>query len=272
MSRAWYNENDNRLADLLEALIEAGEIAPGVVDRRSIWDVKPLDLAGFTQHHFFAGAGIWSYALRQAGWPDTVPVWTGSCPCQPFSAGGKRLGFADERHLWPAWFHLIQVWRPHIVFGEQVASQDGLSWLDLVRLDLEEADYARGFLDLCAAGFGSPQQRQRLYFVADAYNTVGRAAFTGRNFRDRSPTRWQESNGDPSARRETNGYWSACAWRDRSDGRLVGLEPGMEPLAYVDSATMAALHLSGNAIVGEQAIEFISAYMQYERRGPKVIS
>lgn len=269
---AFYSENDPRLADILEALIEAGEIAPGVVDRRSILDLSPLDLAGYTQHHFFAGVGIWSYALRQAGWPDDLPVWTGSCPCQPFSAGGKGLGFADERHLWPAWFHLLQIARPGVVFGEQVASQDGLAWLDLVRLDLDSAHYASGFLDLCAAGFGSPQQRQRLYFVADTYDAIGRAAFTGRNFRDRPPPRWQEGNSDPSARGPTNGYWRDCAWLDRGDGRKVGLEPGMVPLAYVDPATMVALHSCGNAIVAEQAIEFITAYMQYDRPRPKDLS
>ena len=29
---------------------------------------------------------------RMAGWPDERPVWTGSCPCQPFSAAGRRGG------------------------------------------------------------------------------------------------------------------------------------------------------------------------------------
>ena len=56
------------------------------------------DIAGYTQCHFFAGIGIWSYALRLAGWPDDRQVWTGSCPCQPFSAAGKGEAFNDERH------------------------------------------------------------------------------------------------------------------------------------------------------------------------------
>jgi hypothetical protein len=55
---------------------------------------------------------VWSYALRLAGWPDDRPVWTGSCPCGPFSVAGKKLGFADPRHLWPEWFRLIGECRP----------------------------------------------------------------------------------------------------------------------------------------------------------------
>ncbi|MEM8149780.1 DNA cytosine methyltransferase, partial [Morganella morganii] len=123
---AYYNEIDPFAAQWLRNLIAAGHIAPGVVDERSIEDVTPDDLRGFTQCHFFAGVGVWSLALRRAGWPDDKPVWTGSCPCQPFSAPGKRKGFADERHLWPAFFHLISECKPGVIFGEQVASKDGL--------------------------------------------------------------------------------------------------------------------------------------------------
>src|SRR5690606_31057001 len=138
------------------------------VDTRSIEDVTPNDLQGYTQCHFFAGIGGWPLALRLAGWPDDRPVWTGSCPCQPFSQAGKGAGFADERHLWPAFFHLIEQCRPSVVFGEQVASKDGLAWLDLVQADLEGAGYACGAADLCAAGVGAPHIRQRLYWVANA--------------------------------------------------------------------------------------------------------
>ncbi|MGJ7413111.1 DNA cytosine methyltransferase, partial [Morganella morganii] len=125
---AFYNENDPFAAQWLRNLIAAGHIALGVVDERSIEDVTPDDLRGFTQCHFFAGVGVWSLALRRAGWPDDKPVWTGSCPCQPFSAAGKGNGFADERHLWPAFFHLISECKPGVIFGEQVASKDGLGW------------------------------------------------------------------------------------------------------------------------------------------------
>ena len=165
---AYYNEIEPFAADTLEELIRMDLIAPGVVDRRDIMDVLPSDLDGFTQCHFFAGVGIWSLALREAGWNDDRPVWTGSCPCQPFSAAGAQIGFDDERHLWPAFNWLIGQKQPVIIFGEQVASAKGFDWLDIVSTDLERKDYETGALDLCAAGFQAPHIRQRLFWVAYA--------------------------------------------------------------------------------------------------------
>jgi DNA (cytosine-5)-methyltransferase 1 len=164
---AYYNEIDPFAAAWLRELIKAGHIAPGVVDERSIEDVLPSELTGFDQCHFFAGIGVWSHALRRAGWPDDRPVWTGSCPCQPFSTAGKRKGTADERHLWPSWFHLIEQCKPNVIFGEQVEAAIRDAWLDCVQADLEGIDYRVGATVLPAAGFGAPHLRHRLYFVAD---------------------------------------------------------------------------------------------------------
>src|SRR5580693_3622988 len=164
----WYNEIDPYAAQWLRNLIQKQLIPPGTVDERPIQDVKPADLVLFTQCHFFAGIGGWPLALCLANFPADRTVWTGSCPCQPFSAAGKSIGFADERHLWPFWFHLVEQCEPPIILGEQVASKPGLAWFDLVQADLESADYAVGSADLCAAGVGAPHIRQRLWFVADA--------------------------------------------------------------------------------------------------------
>ena len=165
---AFYNEIDPFAAQWLRNLIDAGHIAPGVVDERSIWDIAPEELDGFTQCHFFAGIGVWSHALRSAGWPDDRPVWTASCPCQPFSSAGKGAGTSDERHAWPAVLWLAQARRPRTIFGEQVSSKDGLGWFDVVQSDLDGEGYTVSGLDTCAAGVGAPHIRQRLYFVADA--------------------------------------------------------------------------------------------------------
>ena len=61
---AYYNEFDPFAAAWLRELIKAGHIAHGVVDERSIEDVTPNELIGYTQCHFFAGIGGWSLALR----------------------------------------------------------------------------------------------------------------------------------------------------------------------------------------------------------------
>lgn len=183
---AYYNEIDPYAAQWLRNLIAAGHIAPGDVDERSIEDVTPDDLRPYRQCHFFAGIGVWSAALRGIGWPDGARIWTGSCPCQPFSSAGKGNGFGDERHLWPAFYHLIATCGPERVVGEQVASKDGLAWLDLVQTDMEAAGYPFGAVDLCVAGVGAPHIRQRLWWMADA-NEIERG-WGGQISRDCSPT------------------------------------------------------------------------------------
>lgn len=282
---AYYNERDPYAAQWLRNLIAAGLIAPGDVDERSIEDVRPDDLVGYRQCHFFAGLGGWSYALRLAGWPDDRPVWTGSCPCQPFSAAGKGLGFADERHLWPAWHWFIAQCRPERIYGEQVASKDGLAWFDLVCADLEAAGYAVGAVDLCAAGVGAPHIRQRLWFVADAerWAAVGVVAdgsssrLEGRPRAERADQRAVGSNGvaggvagadgwDASAERlqrsgqhrffSSDGrgtHWSDADWLYCRDGKWRPVEPGAFPLAHGVPARVGRLRAYGNAIVVQAA-------------------
>lgn len=212
MTNAYYNECDPFAAAWLRQLIKGGHIADGVVDERSIVDVQPEDLIGYTQIHLFAGIGGWSLALRLAGWPDDRPAWTGSCPCQPFSAAGRLGGTADERHLWPEMYRLVSQCRPAIVFGEQVASPAGLGWLDLVSADLEDAGYAIGSSDLCAAGVGAPHIRQRLYWGAVR---LGNALGTGLEGHSRDgDDRDQPGRLDPQPHRPTATAGPACGVAD----------------------------------------------------------
>jgi DNA (cytosine-5)-methyltransferase 1 len=294
---AYYNEIDPYAAQWLRNLIDAGHIAPGVVDERSIHDVKPSELKGYTQCHFFAGLGGWSYALRRAGWADDRPVWTGSCPCQPFSSAGLAGGFADERHLWPFFHFLIEECGPGVVFGEQVASKDGLAWLDLVQTDLEGAGYAFGAVDLCAAGVGAPHIRQRSWFVAER---LGNSCSTGlergdeRTVGDECET-FERRGGacgladtlDSTGQREepraivgqlpesagalqagriatdaTDHLWRAADWLFCRDGKWRPVEPGTSPLAHGAPARVGRLRAYGNAINVEAAKVFIESYLE----------
>lgn len=201
----YYNENDNFAAEWLENLIKTGRIPDGKVDRRSIAEVQADDVRGFTQCHFFAGIGGWPLALQLAGWSPDRPVWTGSCPCQPFSQAGKQKASNDERHLWPEMYRLIKECRPEIVFGEQVASAEVVGsqleadfviaiqggefaranklakrlvasksfnatprWVDGIRSDVETANYSLRFRVLGAFSVGAPHKRSRLFWVANS--------------------------------------------------------------------------------------------------------
>jgi DNA (cytosine-5)-methyltransferase 1 len=271
---AYYNENEPYAAEWLRNLIRKDLIAPGEVDERDIRDVCPSDLKGYTQHHFFAGIGVWSYALRQAGWPDDRPVWTGSCPCQPFSAAGAGAGFADERHLWPHWFHLIGECNPPAIFGEQSASKAGLGWLDLVQADMEAADYAFGTLDLCSAGFRAPHIRQRLHFVAERVGHPHRPGPQVRQLETVPGTRgWSKGGAVEQSGRsllqggkasEADSPWEDADWILCSDGHWRPVEPGTRPLADGAPCRVGKLRAYGNAITWPQATALIEGFMNHQ--------
>lgn len=246
MSRAaaYYNEIDPYAAAWLRNLIAAGHIADGAVDERSIEDVFPDDLRGFTQCHFFAGIGGWAQALRIVGWPDDLPVWTGSCPCQPFAAQGARAGLDDERHLWPAWHHIIRHQRPVRLFGEQVESAIDHGWVDLVLSDLEGEDYAFGIRSLPAAGVGARHGRPRLFWTASD-------AQRDEQSRDES-RRWQAGR--------VGRLIEPFPWHEPWEGALSRFRVVGDGLPRNVDATDAAR----NAIVPQVAARFIEACMTKE--------
>ena len=279
MSGVYFNEIDRYPAAWLRNLYPSA-----TVDERSIADVEPADVTG-TRAHFFAGIGGWEYALDLAGWPADREVWTGSCPCQPFSAAGRGLGADDPRHLWPAFYRLITERRPATVFGEQVGGAAGRAWLAAVRADLEAIGYAVGAADLCAAGVGAPHIRQRLYWVADA-DGERRGASNGRVTSDApqsngtgraSDGRLADAEGQRRHERYVRsedrargargiGTWSggAVEWLPCSDGRARCVEPGVRPLAHGIPARAPKLRAYGNAIVPQLAAVFIQAFMDAE--------
>ena len=269
---AYYNENNPHAAQWLRNLIQMDLIAPGDVDERSILDVKPDDLTPYTQCHFFAGIGGWSYGLRLAGWPDDRPAWTGSCPCQPLSSAGKR--------------NLLAECRPAKVFGEQVASKDGREWLAGIRADLEALGYACGAADLCAAGVGAPHIRQRLYWGADAGcpewgpspegRSYDRQGTDARREETTSRSRFLCSTGDRTSDADARGrersgsqcdvgtmensHWENVEWVQTRDGFQFRIKPGISLLAHGLSGRVGRLRGYGNAIVPQVAALFVSAF------------
>jgi len=239
-AKAYYNEIDSYAAAWLRNLIVAGLIAPGDVDERSIKDVQSSDLTGYTQCHFFAGIGGWSLALRLAGWPDDTPVWSGSCPCQPFSVAGKQRGFDDHRHLWPEFFRLIRECRPTTVFGEQVAGTAGLIWADTVAADFESESYAFGSIVFPAVCVKAPHERERLYFVSDAGGA-------------------KTARGTSYVRRDQSTQEVDDPWRN-AEGAL-----NFDSYERLDDGIPSKLAKAiaggfGNAIVPQVAAEFIRAF------------
>ena len=260
----YYNENDQFAADWLLNLATTGEIPPGKIHIRSIKHVTADDVAGYRQCHFFAGIGGWPLALKLAGWPEAEEVWTGSCPCQPFSDSGKHKGTKDERHLWPDFRRLIAECRPPTIFGEQVASEAGRTWLTGVRADLEALGYAVGAADLCVAGAGSPHIRQRLFWVAHG-NGSGLAGLSVESARqefqtaersgcavrlgdsnasqlgDGRPVEREQRSPMPTARSGTVGV----ALPDGAELRGVS-STGQQPCAEQDDGIGGLVHAEGN--------------------------
>ena len=279
----YYNEIDPFAAQWLRELIKAGHLPQGDVDERSIEDILPDELAGYTQCHFFAGIGGWSYALKLAGIPETTKLWTGSCPCQPFSQAGKGKGFDDERHLWPAFFWLIQQCRPRRIYGEQSANAG--QWIDLVSTDLEAEGYTFAAAVLGAHSVSAPHMRQRFYWMADAdsqrrnginsllreeqredIEATGRCSVgeLGNSMRQGLPLRQSEvlqgARGGHEGRvikQSSGSFWSDCDWLPCTDGKARPVESGSFPLAYGIPARVGRLRGYGNAIVPQVAAIFM---------------
>ena len=256
----YYNEFDKSAAAWLRELIADGVIPAGDVDERSICDVQASDLKGYCQCHFFAGIGGWAAALRLAGVPDDFPVWTGSCPCPPFSCAGKKkrcpkcggrtiphplktgvfacvpCGYewhADGRHLWPEFLRLITDGRPTLCFGEQVGGEDGRIWLAGVRATLEALGYGVWSKDTCAASVGAPHIRQRLYWVAESAT----ARCAGRKDAGASGgDAGAKPSGGEQPERGVHVDGVADDNRERCDGQSVRLQPRKPREASVETA------------------------------------
>ena len=234
----YYNEWDPQAAAWLRELIAERLIPRGLVDERSITEVKAEDLEGFTQCHFFAGIGGWPLALQLAGVSHKTRLWTGSPPCQPFSAAGKQLGQFDPRHLAPVFLNLISECRPPVLFGEQVAPAIAKSWMCDLQAHLEGEDYAVGFAVLPACSVGAPHKRDRLFFGAHNLAESLRTERDGERLHglgESNQTQGSRTAAEPTGRGDSGGMANT-----ESDGRRIrNTENIRAPNAQSDTPTNA---------------------------------
>lgn len=295
--KIYYNEFDKDKCAALSQLMKDGLIAKGDIDDRSIREVQPGDVAGYDRCHFFAGIGLWEVALRLSGFNSETrqskekanhrPIWTGSCPCQPYSTAGRQRAQEDDRHLWPEWFRLIKECRPSKVFGEQVAAAITYGWLDDVYQGLEAEGYAVGSVLLPASAVGAPHRRERVWFVGDAqHDGQYEATLCGGD----APTDDRGQEGEnlsvqpagaggavpvaysvdaglqgsaAESGREPGRYaspWDTGVWIESPDGLWRLVEPGIPLLANGFEQRVGVIHCAGDAIVPQVAAEFIRAF------------
>ena len=124
-------------------------------------------------HHYWPNAQQFTDITKTDFKPyaNRIDILTGGFPCQPYSTAGKRLGKADERHLWPHMLRAIEEIQPRWVVGENVLGlvnwSGGLVFHE-VQADLEAAGYEVWPYVLPAASVNAPHRRDRVWFVAYA--------------------------------------------------------------------------------------------------------
>jgi len=261
LTDVFYNDIDEQGCRCVEYLQERNHVASGEVSRQDIRELKTEDLIGYKQAHFFSGIGLWSLAFRAAGLLDSAPVWSASLPCQPFSTSGKNKGFKDERHLLPSFLDLVKNQRPPIIFGEQVASPAGRSWLGHLFLQMDQMGYRSAGADLCSAGVGAENVRQRLYWVAYADG-----------FRPEMALFFNETSDTTTRAREAIGFRSRSGWNSAeehveyrptiSGAYTRRIKSGIEPVVNANSRSMGALFSYGNAINPRLAAVFVKSALE----------
>lgn len=167
MRGVYYNDIEPFACAALRRNIARGRLGAGRVDDRSIVEVQPADLDGFTVCHFFAGIGGFELARLMAGWPDDRELWTGGFPCQDISCAGKGEGITGERSgLWFQFLRLIRSCRPARLLIENVPALRTRG-ADEVLDGLEREGYSARPIVVGAWAVGAPHRRNRVWIVCE---------------------------------------------------------------------------------------------------------
>lgn len=131
-------------------------------------------------------------------WRGRIDILTGGFPCQPYSTAGKRLGKADERHLWPEMLRAIREIQPRYIVGENVyglINWNGGLVFNEVQTDLENIGYKIQPVILPACAVNAPHRRERVWFVAysdNAGDTTRKCGNIGNRTKDSSERKYTQ--------------------------------------------------------------------------------
>jgi DNA (cytosine-5)-methyltransferase 1 len=204
-----------------------------------------------------------------------VDIITGGFPCQPYSTAGKRLGKADERHLFPEMLRCIKEIKPKWIIGENVRGL--INWnggvvFDEVCNDLESQGYEVSTFLIPAAGVNAPHRRDRVWFIAkNATNTTGDGFWectkTGQIRRETDDAK--EKRDKPALSIKTNGYGFKPNWENFPTVSPIcngddGLSKRLDGITF-SKWRKESIKAGGNAIVPQVAYQIFKTIELYER-------
>ena len=207
---------------------------------------------------------------------NKIDILTGGFPCQPYSSAGKRLGKADERHLFPEMLRAIKEVRPRWVIGENVRGL--ISWngglvFDEVCADLESEGYEVQSFIIPASGVNAPHQRYRIWFVAfNSANPFSIRLEYGTKTRQiqRTEAITEKQGGQSSLSIETNGNGYQPKWKNfPTVNPICGGNDGLS--GELDGITFSnwrkeSIKAYGNAIVPQVAFEIFKTINTFEEQ------
>ena len=257
----FYNDFNSDSCVWLNSLINNKLIPDGYVSNKSIVDIQKDDIKGYDQCHFFCGIGGWPLALKLAGIKEDINIWTGSCPCQPFSLAGRGKGVDDERDLWPVFSSLIGECRPHFVIGEQVEAAIRHDWYKRLCKDFLHQGYGVLGAVLSANIIGSPHIRKRLYWFAYRKEIVENSDMFRRiGWLSLGDTSWCTSGVQRDCKESVPSscsFWSDGEWTEGTEGQSFALQPGSFPLVNGVPNRVVKCIGYGNAIVPQLGALFL---------------
>lgn len=213
-----------------------------------------------------------------------IDIISGGFPCQPYSQAGKRLGKADDRHLWPEMLRIIQEVQPCYVVGENVrgiTNWNGGMVFNEVQADLEAEGYEVLPFLLPACAVNAPHRRDRIWFVA--YNTCSKS-FKKEQKKYSKKNRHETYGGNKIITNSDSGQQSCKEYRQKKSGQFAETSisgnwqdfPTQSPVCNgndgfslrLDGITFPkwrneTIKAAGNAIVPQIAFEIFKAINQF---------